>query len=248
VIPGSHDSTTYSLIDPFEFVPTARTQSKDEDVTAQLNDGIRVFDTLGQLWSLPNPSGSARVIMNNSQCSTVAAHWANVNTPGAWNPYGSGYYANQCTADGKGSGDQSTGIKAKVLAAVKLRATDASFGEPNPLGPAAVGGLYELDIQGTPVADCLNTPLSMLPDEKEVLAALFDQWQTDSATRQNLNIVSADFVEQTELVKDVLIMNGALVGPFSDAPAALVDPSGNYNVFVSTGAGLNHYVHALGAG
>jgi Fibronectin type III domain len=42
VIPGSHDTTTYSVDHPIGFLPYAHTQ--DKDLTDQLNDGIRQLD------------------------------------------------------------------------------------------------------------------------------------------------------------------------------------------------------------
>jgi RTX calcium-binding nonapeptide repeat (4 copies) len=188
--------------------------------------------TLSQLWSLPDPQGAARVLMNNDQCMDAADPSA-----GQWSTWSSSYYANQCTANGENPpADQSSGFQSLDLGAAHRRATGAGT-----WGPAAVGGFYELDIQGTPEADCLVSPLSMLADDKQVLAALYSQWQSDPATMQNLNVVAEDFFEQTDLVKDVLAMDGALFGPFSGAPTAFVDSSGNYQVFVATGAGLNHY-------
>ncbi len=316
VIPGSHDSTTYSVDHPSVDVPFAQTQ--DHDLTDQLNDGIRQFDirveytwnegncvrggcvrnyyahhgggfldvsssyltlssiltsveqwalvpgheheiillnlsitqngaafpaqdcqnfgaalggslvtpselqanfgtpdpgqvTLGQLWSLPDPKGAARVIMNNDQCMDAADPSA-----GQWSTYSSGYYADQCTADGDPNvgtnGNQHWGTKRMDLGAVHLRATAAGPAEPYAWGAAANGGLYELDIQGTPEADCLVTPASMLSGEQEVLAALYSQWQTDAATQRNLNIVEADFVEDTDLVTDAIAMDESLPG------------------------------------
>jgi hypothetical protein len=313
VIPGSHDSTTYSINSPPIFVPYAQTQ--DEDLTSQLNGGIRQFDirvlwlcgypgvpcgyharhgsgttetisttlllpsiltsidhwatapghkrevillnlqidqsgngpfptedcqnfgatlggslvtpnelerdfgttdpgevTLGQLWSLPDPKGAARVIMNNDECMDAADP-----TAGQWSTFSSGYYADQCTADGDDTvgtnGDQDAGTKYLDLGAAQLRATEAPPGEPYLWGPPAVGGLYELDIQGTPQADCLTTPWNMLSGEQEVLAALYNQYLTDAPTRQNLNIVEADFVDQTDLMDDVRTMDLYPVAP-----------------------------------
>jgi hypothetical protein len=108
---------------------------------------------------------------------------------GQWGAWQSSYYANQCTANGKNPpADQSSGIQSLVLGAAQRRATGAGT-----WGPAAVGGLYELFIQGTPEQDCLVTPLSIVPDEQQVLGALYSHWQSDPATKQNLNLVAADF-------------------------------------------------------
>ena len=159
--------------------------------------------TLGQLWSLPDPSHAARVIMNNNQCMDAADPSA-----GQWSTYSSGYYADQCTAGGTPSpGDQSSGITKMVLGAVHRRATEGNTSEPIPWGPAKAGGLYELDIQGTPEADCLVPPLNMIPDERTVFAALYHQWLTDPATQHNLNLVVSDFVGATYIVKDLIAMD-----------------------------------------
>jgi hypothetical protein len=185
--------------------------------------------TLGQLWSLPDPKGAARMIMNNDKCMDAA-------DPGAatWSVYSSGYYADQCTADGTVTWDdvltddpyQRFGVKRLVLAAAHLRATGVHY----PLGPPKVGGLYELDIQGTPELDCLVTPSSMLPDDKEVLEALYKQWLTDPATRRHVNIVEEDFVEDTDLVSDAIAMDETY-----PAMADAVTPQGPLRVVTSQG-------------
>jgi hypothetical protein len=162
--------------------------------------------TLGQLWSLPDPKGAARVIMNNDQCMDAAYPSA-----GIWPDSSSAYYADQCTADGTVTAVdvetdnpfQAYGIKLLVLAAAHRRATGARY----PFGPSKVGGWYELDIQGTPELDCLVTPYSMLPDDKEVLQALYNQWLTDPDTRRNVNLVLEDFVQDTNLVSDAIAMD-----------------------------------------
>jgi Ca2+-binding RTX toxin-like protein len=190
--------------------------------------------TLSQLWSLPDPQGAARVLMNDNQCMDAADPSA-----GQWSAWQSSYYANQCTANGENPpADQAPGIQSLVLGAAQRRATGAGT-----WGPAAVGGLYELFIQGTPEQECVPLPtlLSLVPDEKQVLGALYSQWGSDPATKQNLNLVAADFYEKTDLVKDALSMDGALFGPFTSPPTAFVDSSGNYHVFAATSAGLTHY-------
>lgn len=313
VIPGSHDSTTYSL-HPED--PTGLSITQSEDLTAQLNDGIRDFDVrveyrgenyyahhgtvgsafdivspslslsdifgeigqwalspghqqevilldlsidgvdeatfprayclefgqllgdalvtpreleaanlptdpgqvkLGQLWSLPDSKGAARVILDNTECMDAAAAGAGQWSPNP--PFGQGpttsYYANQTTADGDAgtivspTPDEVTGIKKLVLAAVKSRATDGNGSVPTAIGPPMQGGLYTLFIQGSPTNDALIPPQGMIPDEKEVLAALYRQWGNDPSTHANLNIVSGDFVQETDLVKDVLAMDMA---------------------------------------
>ena len=193
--------------------------------------------TLGQLWSLPDPKRAARVIMNNDQCMDAAYPSA-----GQWSIYSSGYYADQCTANGIPTPthsvpfpvpfvqypgpDQTFGIKNLVLEAVRARTT----GVRNLQSPAKVGGLYELDIQGTPELDCLVTPYSMLPDDKEVLQALYKQWLWDPGTQRSLNIVDEDFVQETNLVSDAIAMDQS----WPVVPDA-VTPQGPLRVVTSQG-------------
>lgn len=163
--------------------------------------------TVGQMWSLPDPHGYARVIMDNSLCvdaaDRLAGQWSTDITKGL---FGS-YYADRCTAGGIDvpEGNQNPGIKPLVLAAVKTRATGAGTS----FDPPKVGGLYKLFIQGTPEFGCLYTPTNMVPDEREVLDALYQQWQTDPATKANLNIISGDFVQDTDLFRDVILMDAS---------------------------------------
>jgi hypothetical protein len=75
-----------------------------------------------------------------------------------------------------------------------------------------VGGVYTLFIQATPNEahgsdECSKTPEKMLPDEKTVLPQLVAQWRKDPNTKANLNVVSGDFLQKTDLVKDVLAMD-----------------------------------------
>jgi hypothetical protein len=174
--------------------------------------------TLGQLWSLPDPKQAARVIMDNSQCLDAADPFA-----GHWNPdppFGKGdsqsYYANQCSASGledqpDNPPTQRVGVWPRVSSAVKSRSTDGNgAGPPTPFGPSMVGGVYTLFIQGTPddLSDVCNiAPDKMLTDEKTVLARLVAQWRKDHSTQATLNVVSGDFFQETDLVRDVLAMN-----------------------------------------
>jgi hypothetical protein len=180
--------------------------------------------TLNQLWSLPDPNGYARVILDNTQCMGDAHLDA-----GTWID-GPGYYANQCTANGSttvgSNGDQQDGIKKLVLEAVQGRDV-GNGGEPSlptPTNPPQTGGLYNLQISGTPAGDCLigHTPWDMVPDEEIVLAALYSQWQTNAATRQNLNIVSADYVDYKgfDFFKDVITMDEVKFGVPPGVPLA----------------------------
>jgi hypothetical protein len=174
--------------------------------------------TLGQLWSLPDSKQAARVIMDNSQCLDAA-----VPAAGHWNPNppfgmskGQSYYANQCSASGlqdqpTDPPTQGVGVWPRVSSAVKSRSTDGiGPGPPTPFGPSKVGGVYTLFIQGTPddFSDVCNiVPEKMLPDEKTVLARLVAQWRKDANTQANLEVISGDFVQETDLVKDVLAMD-----------------------------------------
>jgi hypothetical protein len=100
-----------------------------------------------------------------------------------------------------------------VLTAAKTRATDGTEGDYLPghatgLGPAKVGGFDVLNIPATTGAACLADLKSFdLPADEAVLAALYERWQTDKATRENLNVVSGDFIEETDLVEDVIAMD-----------------------------------------
>jgi hypothetical protein len=174
--------------------------------------------TLRQLWSLPDSKGAARVIMDNSQCLNAADPFA-----GHWYadpPFGKGdaqsYYANQCSASGledqpTNPPTQGVGVWPRVSSAVSSRSTDGNGpSPPTSFGPSMVGGVYTLFIQGTPddVSDVCNiTPRKMLPDQKTVLARLVAQWRKDPNTKANLNVVSGDFVQETDLVDEVLAMN-----------------------------------------
>ncbi len=164
--------------------------------------------TLGQLWSMP---GKPRVIMDSAQCMEAgdpsAGQWSDDDLFG-------GYYANQCKA-GPYDGWREPGVATMVLRAVQTRGewvendNPGTFGsDPNLIGPPKVGGFYLLNIQATTTADCLS-PLKPfdLEAERQVLPALYQQWQTDADTRDYLNIVSGDFVEETDLVTYVIAMN-----------------------------------------
>ena len=73
-----------------------------------------------------------------------------------------------------------------------------------------IGGVYTLFVQGTPddLSDVCNIdPRKMLHDEKTVLARLVAQWRNDPNTKANLSVVSGDFLQETDLVGDVIAMN-----------------------------------------
>jgi hypothetical protein len=196
--------------------------------------------TLGQLWSLPDPKHAARVIMSNDQCMDAADPSA-----GQWSTNGGGYYANQITANGRPPGpqlgpslcpNQEQGITKMVLAAARSRATGAG-GTPNALGPPKVGGLYELDIQGTPLADCLYAPKNLVNDERIALNAVHNAWLAEPSIRRNLNVVSGDYVEDIPLTADAIATDRVLgAGP-------------GFEVAAQTGAGsLSGARHLWSAG
>jgi hypothetical protein len=166
-----------------------------------------------------------------------------------WGPFSppsqtlySGYYADQCTANGiQEYGNQQVGIIKQVLLAARDRLTIGSVpnsGLPLPFGPPKVGGLYVLSVQGTPeaappfgpsVPSCLVTPKSMLPDEQKVLQALFDDPAV--AAGRSLNVVVGDFVEQTGLFNAAMAWNQRPLAP--DAPEITGLTSGDGQVTVA---------------
>ena len=291
VIPGSHDTLTYGF-GPVAYLGYATTQ--DEDITAQLNGGMRDFDirvgwqnsayyaehgkiygllqlpsvltsiaqwatqpsheheilrlalninqnttgpfptstcqafgnalggslltpdevqsyfgttdvgqvTLGQLWSLPDPSNAARVIIDGSdQCMHAAAGTDGADA-GTWTASSAYYVDYGCSP--------ATNTNALVQAA-QQRATEGKQPTNGPisLGPPHPGGLYELDIQETPnnPPGCLLTPGEMAPDQKGFLNALENAWETQASVRNNLNLVLGDFVETIPLAADAIAMD-----------------------------------------
>jgi hypothetical protein len=174
------------------------TPNKLVDYFGTTNPGVL---TLGQLWSLPNYNHTARVIMSNIPCLQEATG----ETLPQWGPSG-GYFADQCSAEGLPAPvSQQPGIINRVLPAAENRYT-AAGGTPEGWGPPApAGSLYELDIQGTPELDpftCAVTPRSLLSAEKEVIQALFNS--DFYKITLNLNYVVADFVEETDLLSQVV--------------------------------------------
>ncbi len=168
---------------------------------------------LGQLWSMP---GHPHVILDNDQCMDTGDASAGQWAPDP--PFGEGggqsYYADQCYADPYDGQhfDNLPGIEAMVLWAAQTRATqgggDADGHEMN-IGPPMVGGLWTLFIQATPNSfDCLRSLADFdLAEQEKVLAALYQEWQTDPTIKANVNIVSGDFVQSSALVKDVIAMD-----------------------------------------
>ncbi len=208
--------------------------------------------TLGQLWSLPvGDGGTALVIMDNIPCLVKAG----VESPGGaqWGPFSpagqtlySGYYADQCTAYGISrvvypNTNQYLGISNMVGTAAYFRNTVGSGGGlPNPLGPPKVGGLYELDIQGTPEAappsgpsipSCLVTPLSMLPDENEVLNDLNFGGNPGSPVAPS--IIAGDFVEATGLFNDAMAWDQQPLAPAAPEITGVTNGAGQVTVAFS---------------
>ena len=101
-----------------------------------------------------------------------------------------------------------------------LRSTQGDGEKPIPRGGSKVGGLYLLQIAGTPDGiECLF-PSDLLPDEREVLSSLLEDWShADRDLQGHLNVVSADFVgdEQLNLFDIVMAMNTS--GGVPDRPS-----------------------------
>jgi Fibronectin type III domain len=201
--------------------------------------------TLGQLWSMP---GHPRVLMDNNQCMDAGDPSA-----GQWpdNLLG-GYYANQCYADPYSYFDfvnwfqefHYPGIAPMDLAAAKTRASygggdDNIPGNPVLLGPPKRGGLWDLGVEATPTLPCLRSLGDFdLAEQEKVLARLYQQWLSDPDTQANLNLVSGDFVQDSQLVKDAIEMDGP--GP---TRADNIDPLTPDRVVVDLG-----WEHTIGVG
>ena len=193
--------------------------------------------TFGQLWSLPTSSAGARMILDNTDCLT-AAHGG--FSQGEWGPFlpagqtlYSGYYADQCTADGivVPENNQEPGIWALVMeAAIKPRATWGPGG-PTPItvGPSKVGGLHVLSIQGTPEFGCLYTPLAMVHDERTVFTRLTNLWYNNPFP---LN-VAGDYVDGTWLWVPIVNMNVVPTPPDPPVIAGLTSGPGQVSVAFS---------------
>jgi hypothetical protein len=163
------------------------------------------------------------VILSDDTCMQDAESGA-----GTWNPdppFGSGpgqsYYANQCYADPYLQGDPKTfqtlamdGIKQQVASAAETRAyqgggDDFDPGDPEKPGPPMQGGLWTLFVQATPTIACLRALKDFdRAEQDKVLTALYqDWWPTFPAVHANVNILSGDFAQEGDLVKDVLAMD-----------------------------------------
>jgi hypothetical protein len=201
--------------------------------------------TFGQLWSLPTSSAGARMILDNTDCLT-AAHGG--FSQGEWGPFlpagqtlYSGYYADQCTADGivVPENNQEPGIWALVMeAAEKPRATWGPGG-PTPItvGPSKVGGLHVLSIQGTPEFGCLYTPLAMVPDEHTVFTRLTNLWYNSGVGQvKHLNVVAGDFIDGTWLWVPIVNMNVVLAPPDPPTITGLTSGPGQVSIAFSASA------------
>ena len=149
-------------------------------------------------------------------------------------PFGSGpgqsYYANQCYADryqesvpSVGTFDM-PGIKTVVQPAAEMRATQGGGdnvdpGDPDKPGGHMQGGLWSLFVQATPTIGCLEALADFdLGEQDNVLTQLYqDWWQNDAVVRANVNILAGDFVQDGDLMKDVLAMDET----YPEVPAAI---------------------------
>jgi hypothetical protein len=169
--------------------------------------------TPAQLWAMP---GHPRVIVNNSQCLTAISGEVEQWSPDP--PFGSGpgqnYFADQCYANPYNGAKYANlpGITQMVLAAARLRSIQGggdTDGHETNLGPPMVGGIWTLFVQATPNGtDCLKSLQDFdLAQQEPALAALYQQWQTDPATKANVNVIAGDFVQDSALVKDAIAMD-----------------------------------------
>jgi hypothetical protein len=183
--------------------------------------------TLGQLWAMP---GHPRVLVTNELCMDLAEGAATgtfPENPPTWNPdppFGSGagqsMYANQCYADvyaellPDGSYMYFDGVKSVLFPAAKTRAYQGGGdnfypGDAEISGPPMKGGIWTLFIQSTPTWGCLWSLKDFsLASEDKVLATLYhDWWQNIPQVHDNINIISGDFVQQSDIVTDALAMD-----------------------------------------
>lgn len=175
--------------------------------------------TLEQLWSLPDPNGYARVIIDDNECmddaNPAAGQWSSAIGPGG---LFSGYYADQVAARYNDAAtnylcgpDQKYGIIVMDEQAAQQRLTGLYGGEPTPPEDPKVGGLYNLGIEGTPEIDCLYTPAEIAPEQVSVLSALWQDWRTNAyGIGDNINILSGDFVQDIPLMNYVIAMDESL--------------------------------------
>jgi hypothetical protein len=72
-----------------------------------------------------------------------------------------------------------------------------------------VGGLYSLQVAGTPVPGyCLRLPSDMVAAQQTVWNSLKALWDNPfGPVRDNLNVVSADFVNPSVFWGDIVNMN-----------------------------------------
>jgi hypothetical protein len=197
--------------------------------------------TVQDIWDLP---GQRRIIANvtgDGRLSCPARMLPYLD----WSAFNSaGWYADQCYAERYGV-DPFNGIKNAAAQALAARAGAQDpvpaadvfgFGFPTVLG-AQVTAFYDLGVQPTQSTLCIPTSPWLLQGEYTlVLNAVLDWYNTNQHNaRRNLNIISADFVEKTPLMSDVLLMNG---GPTVQASAV----SGGAPYAPGTGAWTNQDV------
>ena len=193
--------------------------------------------TLGQLWSLPDPTHAARVIMNSTQCMDATDPNAGSWTDGDGNSLFSGYYANWCNDD--------FFSPPPWVASLDLGAANGRFiqggGSPNNYGPSKVGGLYTIDVQSTPDTgqgqgyQCLRWPAELADSQQSVLTQLLGAYAVTGGEgypgiRNNLNIIEGDYYEKFNLVGDIIGTDGGF-RPTATPPTA--DP----NTAVTAGDG-----------
>jgi hypothetical protein len=220
----------YNLVYPYQLVNNFGTADPGEV-------------TFGQLWRLQS-SGGARVILDNTDCLTAAIGGSPQQGP--WGPFlppgqtlYSGYYADQCTADGieVPENNQYVGIWSLVMEAAETPRATWGPGGPTPItvGPPKVGGLHVLSIQGTPEFGCLNTPLSMVPYEQTVFSRLTNLWYNAQTAdelllRKNLNVVAGDFIDGTWLWEPIVNMDVVPTPPDPPTITGLTSGPGQVSV------------------
>jgi hypothetical protein len=195
---------------------------------------------LNDIWNLP---GHPTIIVNWSPGGQA------IGCPNLSTPMGA-FYANQCEAD-KYLGFVSwpygymPGIKTTLSTALPgpYSAEDDDAwpsklpGNPLPeLPDQVVHGLYLLDLQGTPTADCFYGPGWSIFDtaEKNTHTWLLNSYlNNDYFAQQNLNMICGDFVESRGIVDLAIKLNrlmgaapGARIQAWDDPALYLIDSDG----------------------
>jgi hypothetical protein len=174
--------------------------------------GEPIFD---QLWRLPQSFRGARIIIDNLECLTHAtgnvAQWGPISPPNT--SFITAYYPSWCDA----------GVNSQLVnQAAATRGTEGPAtlqgGEALSVGPPVVGGLYWVQVSGTPLQNtpCILTPFLMLDLQQDVWNSLKALWDDPTSTvRDNLNVVAGDFVSEGFPWLDIVNMN---VEPVLPAP------------------------------